>query len=255
MKNLKMVLVLIALQSSFVVVSSVTAQVRPGKESIPSDVPASVRQGIEDLYSSDAVKRASAACSLGAQGTQASSAIPFLVAMLGDGSVIKPSQSCPTTPPFEDEAWAPDFEQIKESSPGEAATQALVAIGTPSITPLTAALKSGDWRARKNAAWALGHIGDSVAVDTLIGSLGDKAWQVRTQVAYSLSQRGGERAVDLLIAALQDESWQVRSMAALALGQKGGPSAIKPLNDALKDKNKHVRGYAKLALSMKRNER
>ena len=143
------------------------------------------------LASSDPVIRASAACALGRMQRRAVTAIPRLVALLSDGTAIKPEQSCGQQEPFEDEEWQPRYPEVYEPSPGEAATQALMAIGQPAFGALKdALLLSEDWRVRKNAAWALAHRGE--AVEQLITALQDPVWQVRAQAAYALLQRGGD---------------------------------------------------------------
>jgi hypothetical protein len=222
-----------------------------GEAQLPAGLGADVKQHVLALASKDAAQRARAACALGEAGAEAGAAIPYLVALMSDGTPLAPSALCKNAEPFEDEAWQPDFEQVYEPSPGEAATQALVALGAPAAEPLLAALKDPNWRTRKNAAWALGHRGDERATPLLAGALSDAAWQVRSEAAYALSQRGGDRVLERLIAALKDEAWQVRAMAALALGQKGDARVLEPLRAATHDRNGRVRGFARTALQMK----
>ncbi len=212
-----------------------------------------LREKIAQLSSPDAVTRAAAACAIGSQGASAAEAIPALIELLDDGTQIEPGQSCGNAPPFEDEAWEPSFYQMKEPSPGEAATLALVSISGPAVKQLAQVLtKAEHWRARKNAAWALAHTADDEAVKALIQALKDQAWQVRAEAAYALSQRGGDLAEEMLTTALlSDLAWQVRAMAALALGQKGSRRAVDHLFSALNDDNSRVRDHVKLALTMK----
>ncbi len=177
--------------------------------------------------------------------TRAASAIPYLIALFSDGATIDSRRSCNNEPPFEDEQWQPNYEQVREPSPGEAATHALMAIGKPALEPLMTALIHGDhWRTRKNAAWALAHRGN--AVEQLIAALKDEAWQVRAQAAYALFQKGesSPRVVSALIeTALEDSAWQARAQAAMALGQKGDSQidVVMPLTAALKDGHVQVR--------------
>jgi hypothetical protein len=182
---------------------------------------------------------------------RAVAAIPLLVGLLSDGTAIKPSQSCGQQEPFEDEQWQPRYPEVYEPSPGEAATQALMAIGDPAMGALKdALLLNENWRARKNAAWALAHRGQ--AVEQLIIALQDPDWHVRTQAAYALFQRGGDSHMVIwaLVGRLKDEAWQVREQAAMALAQKGssGENFFPPLLEALKDDNGKVRDAAALAL-------
>jgi HEAT repeat protein len=220
----------------------------PG-QNISGDVPQSVRKRIEELSSPDPVRRAAAACALGEMGERAVRAIPFLVLLLEDGTPIDPKYGCPNETPFEDELWQPDYEEVKEPSPGEAATQALIALYKYSMEPLVHTLLEGShWRARKNAAWALAHRGDRGAVEALVAALTDEAWQVRAEAAYALFQRGGDgrTVVSALIGAMADEAWQVRAQAVMALGHKGSSpvDVVDPLISALEDKDARVREAA-----------
>jgi HEAT repeat protein len=218
-----------------------------------------VRQLIERLRSPKSDERADAAFALGRMEAKAAAAIPSLVELLGDGAPVMPREI--KSPPFEDEEWQPDYETVKETTVGEAATHALMAIGDESIDALTDALvKGSNWRARKNAAWALAHRGDRRAVDQMIVALTDKAWQVRAQAAYALFQRGGARAevVNALIVASRDEAWQVREQAVFALGHKGSSTVdvVAPLLDVLRlDADARVRRMAAGALWHTANSR
>jgi HEAT repeat protein len=214
------------------------------QQPIPANVPSAVKAKMEQLSSPDPIKRAKAACALGAMEARAVAAIPRLVALLSDGTPIPTQNGCGNAEPFEDESWEPDIAEIHEPSPGEAATHALMAIGEPGVQALQRALLANEfWRARKNAAWGLAHRGD--AIDELIAALKDEAWQVRTQAAYALFQRGGDedRVINALITASRDEVKQVRTQAAFALGHKssGRVDVVAPLLAALKDEQAEVR--------------
>lgn len=217
------------------------------------------RQLIERLRSSNPAERADAAFALGKMEAKAAAAIPALVELLGDGAPVARREI--KSPPFEDEEWQPDYETVKETTVGEAATHALMAIGDDSLGALTDALaKDPNWRARKNAAWALAHRGDRRAVDQLIVALNDQAWQVRAQAAYALFQRGGARdeVVNALIIASRDEAWQVREQSVFALGHKGSGQVdvVTPLLEVLRlDADAHVRRTAAGALWHTANRR
>jgi HEAT repeat protein len=227
------------------------AAVSYAQQSIPGDLPAEVKKQIESLASEDPVNRASAACALGRMGERAAPAIPALTALLSDGATLPSRNGCGNQEPFEDEAWEPDYKEVKEPSPGEAATHALMAIGEQALEPLKDVLLHGDhWRARKNAAWALAHRGD--AIEQLVAALKDTAWQVRAQAAYALFQRGGDspQVIEALTAAVNDEAWQVREQAVFALGHKGSSEAdvVNSLIAALKHEDWRVRAGAAGAL-------
>jgi len=83
---------------------------------------------------------------------------------------------------------------------------------------LIADLKDEDDGVRGRAAWALGKIEDSRAVEALIAALKDEDDGVRESAAWALGDIGDSRAVKALIAALKDEDDGVRRSAAWVLG-------------------------------------
>ncbi len=123
------------------------------------------------------------------------------------------------------------------------AAEALGKIGDPrAVEPLIAVIKD---EGISEAARALGKIGDSRAVAPLIAVLKDK--NLRKDAVEALGKIGGP-AVDPLIAALKDEDRHVRRAAAEALGKIGDPRAVEPLNASLEDKADYVRVIAAEAL-------
>ena len=226
------------------------------------------------LASADPSTRARAACELRALGSQASSAMPRLVALLEDGSPVDAAVCGERT-------WGNGrFRGAQEmTTPGEQAASALVAIGTPAYDPLAKALSGTAWIARTNAAWALGALGNrqaapllsrsladtepnvrkrsawalgaldaSEAVPALVEALKDSDGGVREQVAWALGAIGDRRAVDGLIGALSDSVASVRKQAAWALGALGDKRAVQGLMKALKDSDAGVRKQAAWAL-------
>ena len=205
------------------------------------------------LGSADAQERAEAACALGRMGEAARAAVPALVKLLSDGAPV--ARTCGGDPPLEDEEWEPDYPTVKETSVGEAATQALTGVGDAAHDALVGALTAAEsWRARKNAAWALAHRGDARAMRAMLGALRDPAWQVRAEAAYALFQRGGDSAETvraLVEAAEGDPAWQVRRQAVFALGHKSsGPVDVAaPLLGVMRrDADTRVRAEAAGAL-------
>ena len=192
------------------------------------------------LASPDPAARTRAACELRELGSGAAPMLTRLTAMLDDGSPVDPAVCG-------DRTWRDGWMQ-EVTSPGEQAASALVAIGMPAYEPLTKALGGAAWIARKNAAWALGAIGNSEAVTALIEALKDTDAGVREQVAWALGAIGDRRAVDGLVGALADSVAGVRKQAAWALGAIGDNRAVAGLMKALKDADAGVRKQAAWAL-------
>ncbi len=175
--------------------------------------------------------------------------------------------------------WWKDIDH--QTTPGEEAAAALVAIGTESLPSLIAASRAPQWVARRNAVWALGALDDArgvapalaamadreppvrrvaawalgaldadVAVTALVDALSDIDAGVRSQVAWALGAIGDRRAVDGLIKALKDQDETVRSQAAWALGAIGDGRASDALAATLKDTSPKVRRQAAWALGV-----
>jgi hypothetical protein len=88
---------------------------------------------------------------------------------------------------------------------------------------------------RRNAAYALGRVGDRDAVEPLIAALVDPEIGVRREVARALGRIGDRDAVEPLIAALEDSDLDVRLEASYALGRIGDQRAVEPLISFLRD--------------------
>lgn len=108
---------------------------------------------------------------------------------------------------------------------------ALVAIGEPAVDLLLQAVsnKKNNKYIRSFCIGALGQIGNSRAVETLIDALNDKKKWVRWQAAKALGAIGDSRAVPFLVAALQNGNNLMRNYASRALAQIGGPVAEEAL--------------------------
>lgn len=110
-------------------------------------------------------------------------------------------------------------------------------------------LKSPSAKVRKQAASALGELGDRGAVPALIEALRDESALVREHAASALRDLGDRRAVPALIETLRDENAVVREHAVTALGRLGDKRAVQPLLDALqKEKNTVVQEHIISAL-------
>lgn len=235
---------------------SISNSIAPVVQAAPAG---EVQNLIRQLQASSPDERAAAACALGRIETRGAAAIPALAGLLSDGAAV--AKTCGYESPFEDEEWQPEYKTVKETTVGEAATQALIAIGPSSLDALIDNLTANaSWRARKNAAWALAHRGNARAMQQMLVALKDEAWQVRAEAAYALFQRGGAKAetVNALIAATRDEAWQVRQQAAASLGHKGSSEVdvTEPLMNILRtDADGRVRAEAAWALRNTANGR
>lgn len=104
-----------------------------------------------------------------------------------------------------------------------------------------------DHNLRISAAWALGELGDSSAIEPLIDALDDRKL-VKDVIAKALGEIGQPQAVEPLLDLLGDESWEVRGTAAKSLGKIGDTRAVEPLIKTLGDKNEIVRWNSSQAL-------
>jgi HEAT repeat protein len=138
---------------------------------------------------------------------------------------------------------------IGDEKAGIRAALALVQIGKPSVDPLIVVLKHESPIARRNAAIALGKIGDVRGVNSLIYVLKDNDLIVRRNAAKALGEIRDTSAVEPLIDALTDKVPVVRRYAALALGEIKDKRAVSPLICALGDNDAIVRMNAATALN------
>jgi HEAT repeat protein len=185
--------------------------------------------------------RAGAACELQRMGTASRAAVAALVERLSDASPVDPNV-CGKDRHY----WSKDIEQ--QTSPGEEAAAALVAIGTESLPSLVAAAGAPQWVARRNAVWALGALDDARGVKPVLAALEDREPPVRRVAAWALGALDSDVAVSALIAALNDSDATVRSQVAWALGAIGDRRAVDGLIKALKDQDDTVRRQAAWAL-------
>ena len=132
--------------------------------------------------------------------------------------------------------WQPGMDELAAAywiAKGQVARCA--AIGAPAVEPLIAALRDKNGWTRRDAAEALGQIGDRRAVEPLIAALRDKSGDVhRPDAARALGEIGDLRALEPLIAALGD--WKVGNYpeelcreVAGALGRIGDKRAVEPI--------------------------
>jgi HEAT repeat protein len=216
------------------------------------------------------------------------SAVPHLIALLkeedrhavngaikalegiGDPRAVKPL--------IELAAAKRDEDGLTANSLAIDAVDAIEQIGSEAVKPLLSLLESANASIRREAARALGRIGDgsvgpalqellsdedadvretaivalkdtakSEAVDPLVAVLKSDD-EVRWRAAQVLGTIGDVRAVDPLVAALADSDDGVSSWAAVSLGEIGEAGAVEALVHALEDENANVRGPAAAAL-------
>jgi HEAT repeat protein len=129
------------------------------------------------------------------------------------------------------------------------AARALGAIGNSRVVKvLEAGSKDEDTSVRRNATSVLEAICDAGAVGALEEALKDVDVLVRGDAARALGAIGDAGAVGALKEALKDEDASVRRSVAVALGRISDAGAVEELKDALKDEDALVRGFAAKAL-------
>jgi len=189
-------------------------------------------QQIERLRSPDPAERALAAMGLGEQGPRAPTAVPALIGLLSDGTLLRWVGDRLEPLDVGHSAW-----EKRVTSPADEARKALVRIGEPALAALAEALREGGRRTRRQAAWALWEIGGPRVVDPLIGALEDEAGEVRSLAARALGKLGAGRAAEPLMGLVGDPDRQVRAAAAGALGDLGAARAIPVLIAELRDED------------------
>lgn len=122
-------------------------------------------------------------------------------------------------------------------SPAEAAIEGLVGL-----------LKDTDAGVRRQAAAALGEIGNPRAVPSLIEALKDADPDMRQRAISALGEIGDARAVGAIAGLLKDSSPSIRTHAAMALGELQDRAAVDPLIAAIRDANADVRRHVVMAL-------
>jgi HEAT repeat protein len=129
------------------------------------------------------------------------------------------------------------------------AAAALGKIKDPRVVgPLLEALNDRNIRVKEAAAKSLKEVGEP-AVEPLIASLRDENQEVCFKAIVLLGEIGDSRAVEPLVGVLKNfELWAMRFEAAKALGMIKDPRAIGPLTEALYDKDEYVREGAEGAL-------
>jgi len=219
------------------------AQPKSLKKSVPSEIPANVKKGIEGLYSSHPAHRIRAIRQLGRLRAQAVSAVPYLIELLDDEEEIGPGIL---------RLIMLDLSGIFGNTPRKEAILALAAIGSPAVELLIKALNDKNTNIRRGALEVLGRIKDSRAIEALIMTLRDEHmhWEV-----INILKKMGRPTVEPLIGALENKKSRIRKGAVDALGKIRDVKAVEPLIMSLKDKNPDVRWSVARALGQIRNRK
>ncbi len=125
----------------------------------------------------------------------------------------------------------------------EAAIEALLAIGAPSTTALSACLADPDLSIQEAASKILASIADARALDQLLPALRSPDWIVRMHAAKALGRIKDADSVRSLVPLLQDGVKAVREEASAALAAIGD-AAIPSLLSALTHRDWLVRLHA-----------
>ncbi|UCC94445.1 MAG: HEAT repeat domain-containing protein [Candidatus Omnitrophota bacterium] len=271
MKVIKPVLIIMVAMSLLSMTSVSFAQPSIPKENIPYDVPEDVKKQIERLYSSSAKERQDAAYELGEMGSRAMGAVPFLIEMLGEESVIEHDESGTTVvisarrearkalkkmgrviaePLIEAAVRSDNYSLLSQAS------RILRGVKHPdTVNFLRKSLEDSDSRVRKNAVYILGELKDFYVTEILVSALEDPDADVRANAAYGLGRTKDAYAIDPLITALGDDDADVRANAALALGSMEHDYAVEPLISVLADDDTVVRANAAQALGIIKDRR
>jgi HEAT repeat protein len=239
--------------------------------------PRAVEPLIAVLKEGEGDSRLAAAAALGQLG-DARAVEPLIAALRHRASEVRKA----ATEALDGVGWKPESDEQKAWYwMAKREWSQCVALGPSGVEPLIAALKDLSNKERKNAAWALGELGDPRGVEPLMAAfeellsgapiyaaealvkLGDtraveplivalnRGWKEQAKVAaWALGMLGDLRAVESLIAALKSRDWEVRNNAAEALGKLGDARAVEPLIAALKDENSIVQKLAAELLGM-----
>jgi hypothetical protein len=181
-----------------------------------------------------------------------------LIGVLSDGTVSSGAAEA-----LDKLGWKPDTDELKISY--MIATwdwEGCVGMGELAVEPLIKALEDDDSvNVGRSAAYALGDIGDTRAVEPLIELLWDNSHHLVDGATSALGNIGDERAVEPLILLALRTSRVSRSLssrfprrydeireAVTGVLVNFGEPAVEPLIEALVDEDEDVRSYAAEAL-------
>jgi len=126
-----------------------------------------------------------------------------------------------------------------------AAASALGTLGETSAVPsLVNQLSDENPKVRVRCCAALARLDHPKAVPALIERLSDPHGEVRREAAVALASIGTDQALAALLDMLDDTKTSIRRVAASSLGEAGSVEAVQPLADALGDESSAVRSAA-----------
>ena len=173
--------------------------------------------------------------------------VPALIALL---PAIDPSYQEDTHGAMREGEFGDDelFYYGYHSTPASLASEALIAIGTPAVDALLAAMQSENQRLRVRTTLTLGEIADPRTLHALLQALKDGDIKVRRAVVMALGRLGDARGYEALIALLDEKDKDLRSEIIQALSDSRDPRLIPLFTKMAQSRNEWERGLAVSAL-------
>src|SRR4030042_267341 len=219
--------------------------------------PNAVKPLVAALKDEDSIVRGNAATALG-QIKDANAVQPLIDALRDKSTIVRRNAAIAMGQIKDVSAVQPLIDALKDKDAivrtnaatalGEIDIFCLLPVGChpdDNVIALIRKLNHEDLIVRLSTIKALGEIKDSIAVEPLVTTLGDKDCGC---TAANALVKIGKPSVEPLCAALKDDSTVARRNAATALGKIKDSAAVEPLIEALKDKDAIVRMNAVTAL-------
>jgi HEAT repeat protein len=219
--------------------------------------PNAVKPLVAALKDEDLIVRGNAATALG-QTKDASAVQPLIYAMRDKSTIVRRNAAIAMGQIKDVSAVQPLIDALKDKDAivrtnaatalGEIDIFCLLPVGChpdDNVIALIRKLNHEDLIARLSAIKALGDIKDSIAVEPIVATLGDRDCG---HTAANALAKIGKPSVEPLCTALKDDNTVARRSAAMALGKIKDFAAVEPLIAALKDEDLIVRRNAATAL-------
>ncbi len=194
----------------------------PKRSDIPGDLPAELQSLLADTFSENEPCRKNAADQIRQFAPRYPEVVPFLVPLLGRGSIL-----------YEREV-----------------SRTIEAFGGKAVPTLLEISTTEDRDHRLSAIWLLGRIGDRRSVPVLMKALHDDQSRVVGSAIRALGRMRVVEATDELTRKLQGGNDEIADDAAIALGRIGDPAVIEALMETASNESRHedVRVAAIVAL-------